>query len=305
MSKRIVLWLMFFFMISCGISQATVTLYTNQGDFYSLYPGLPVEDFEEAAYELSILDPPKWVMPNDVVLNEMTDNQVYDQYDILHGLEIYSSHAETQKLVVLGAGYEYFGFVGESVTISNNNDASRLNLSFPEGVTVVGFDLFYEGPDVGIKVFNAADELLTGNEFVIVGNFFGIYSSEPISRIEIDSPSGINNGYFEYIDNVAFGDPSPEEKIDALINFFEESVQNGTIDGAARGWLAKIEILSEFWKNLRAVDYLIVKGRIRLACQYLSNAERQAQRKLTGVSVDTLVDWIHDLREDLGCITSR
>ena len=56
MVKRIVLCLMFMVMVFAGVSQATVTTYATRLAFDLANPGLPIEDFEEAADELTLID---------------------------------------------------------------------------------------------------------------------------------------------------------------------------------------------------------------------------------------------------------
>jgi len=203
MIKRIVVFQTVVLLLFMGVTQAEVTTYATRRAFDLAHPGLPVEGFEAARREVRGIAGHKLVMGEGEVLDHLTDNAVFDPEDIMDGIQIFSSSGESQRLVVLGVGAFHYGFTIDSVKISNTNDASKLNLVFPGTVNAVAFEVQYGGDNVGIKAFDA-DGVLIDYEYEINTDFFGIYSTDPISRIEVNAPAG-GDGHFEVIDNVAMG----------------------------------------------------------------------------------------------------
>jgi hypothetical protein len=107
---------MFIVMIFAGVSQAAVTTYATRTAFDLANPGLPIEDFEEAADELAEITDPfyhKYVMGTGEVLDATTDNDVFYPGDINLGIQIHSSHGESQRLAVLGVGCDHSPGIGQ------------------------------------------------------------------------------------------------------------------------------------------------------------------------------------------------
>jgi hypothetical protein len=301
MLKQTVLLLVVLGVLFNGVSQAAVTTYATRLAFDLANPGLPVEGFEAAAEALSQMsegqNPHLYPMEDGEVLDVDTGNDVFDSEDILPGIQI-SAYYEEGNLYVLGAGSDWYGFPIDDVKISNMDDCNRFNMVFPDGVNAVAFDIMHGGETVGIKAFDADDEII-GYEFDIEGDFFGIQSTEPIFRIEVNAPPR-GCGHIEVIDNIAFGNSYliPEEKIAELLHYFEKAVRNKEIRARARGWRGNLRVLSVYW-NLTFAEFLIDRDRDRLARQNLMIALKSVQSWFTGKAVDRIVVRIEDLIDSL------
>ena len=302
MKKKVALYILIMALISGGTSQAAVTIYATRAGFDFDYPGLPIEDFEAAAEEMMVLEEPYphvYRMEEDEVLDEYTDNAAFHPGDILPGIQIACKWAGN-KLVVLGVGAEHFGIYPSSVIISNISDEQSLNINFPDGVNAVAFDVFHGGDNVGISVYGEDDTLLY-DETEITSGFFGVHSTELIHRINVDAPYG-GDGHFEAIDNIAFGliEPTPEEKLAGILDYFADAVAADAINGRSRGRRGRLQVLSVYW-NLRFAELFLNEGLDRLACLYLRIAQRRSNLWLVGDAVADLIEQIESLRDDLGC----
>jgi Abnormal spindle-like microcephaly-assoc'd, ASPM-SPD-2-Hydin len=107
------------------------------------------------------------------------------------------------------------------------------------------------------------------------------------------------------------GIESTSTTIDAILEFFDQSVKDGTIEGRGRRWLAKVR-LCLFRKMLETTGWLIEKDKMRPACFTLHRAYLRCDGKrwrlpdfIDGEAVPQLADKIKDLMDELGCELPR
>ncbi len=162
------------------------------------------EDFEEA------------VMPGestgfDGPLDEFTDNGIFSPGDIPAGLTIqpnewgdaaWSPYAGWDGLSqVRAVAPPWNGATSQVVT--QDDDSHSLDLIFAPAlnVTAVGFDTVTfdtDRPDVQIMVFDTANNLLrtySSTPGSAEGEFFGVWSHQPIGRINLWAPDGVGSPY--------------------------------------------------------------------------------------------------------------
>lgn len=183
---------------------AAIVTYTDRTAFESVASILPVEDFEEgvvaAGAAVNFVDP----------LNSTTDNGVFSPGDILPGLTLQTPFPNDPgfDLVLLGASPS--GNQSKAVYATAPSDS--LDLLFGHA-NAVGFDLLISSTPatVDISVFGSNDVLMGSFSVsaVVAGSFLGMISDMgPITRINVSSqshPANPAGGYFEGVDNVAFG----------------------------------------------------------------------------------------------------
>jgi hypothetical protein len=101
--------------------------------------------------------------------------------------------------------------------------------------------------------------------------------------------------------------PFTEPSIAAIIDFFDESVADGTIYGS--GQLPRIANLKLrlFRQTLETAKYFIEKDKIEYACKALNRAFLHCDTNpwpidfIEGVAVVELADMILELMDELGC----
>ncbi|MCY2986275.1 MAG: M36 family metallopeptidase, partial [Planctomycetota bacterium] len=172
-----------------------LTLFTDRASFNSANPGLPIEDFEEAAVAAGDVAIGAGPLRNDLA------NALFDGGEILPGISIESDRADhpLDELVALGAG-----FLGNaSKVVGPGRFAENTQVDFPNGdVYAVGLDILADvASSVNVTVFGPAGVILTTAvvNATPIGVFFGVAASDPITRILLGSTNG------DLIDNVAFG----------------------------------------------------------------------------------------------------
>ena len=98
----------------------------------------------------------------------------------------------------------------------------------------------------------------------------------------------------------------PPCDIDAILTFFNESVDNETLYGRGRGWIAKLRLCVMRWM-LEVAGEFIDRDRINKACFMLERAykrcdgQRRPRDFVVGEATEELADMIHDLAASLGC----
>ena len=99
----------------------------------------------------------------------------------------------------------------------------------------------------------------------------------------------------------------PEPTIDAILNFFDNSVYKGLLEGKGRGRLANVR-LCLFRKMLETAGWLIEKDKMKPACFTLHRAYLRCDGKrrrlpdfIIGEAVPELAEMIQDVMDDLGC----
>jgi len=192
-------------LIGAGPPASAQTFYSNRGDFNAAFSGLTLENFEEAA-----------VGQNAVVgipgpIDSGTSDGVFGVGDIADGLRIDSNPAEgakTQGLAVSGDGFMSLS----SKKVFSNLPTDALDLAFYNNdVHEVGFDLSsaISPGNIVVDIYGVGGKLL-GSKTVFAaaggnGTFFGVSSTDIITRINLNSP--VSN--WEGVDNVAFGSSAP------------------------------------------------------------------------------------------------
>lgn len=171
--------------------------FNNRSAFNTAEPGLPVETFEAA-----LLYGPGFVTCDSPV-SSSSPRSCFPVGGLLPGV-VYSAALTQPNLVVVGAGV-----VGNASNVLGPDQLiDTLNLTFAQA-SAAGFDVFsaVSTGNVGITVYNTNNVVLGSFLAPVGGAFFGVAnSSGQIGRISINSPSRTG----ELIDNLAFGNPTPE-----------------------------------------------------------------------------------------------
>ena len=187
-------------------ASAQLTFYTDRTAFDAANPGLPVEDFEEAAVAAG------GVNGETGPLSSATDNSSFDPGDILPGVSLDGVGGGATMFV---GGANFFG-AGESKTVGVDFFSDVLEIVFGPGVSALGFDFFgaFGGDAVSgtwdIDVFGSggllgSTQVSTSDQDLI--GFFGVDSAgDLITSIRMDATGG-SAGPGEAIDNLAFGSP--------------------------------------------------------------------------------------------------
>ncbi len=174
--------------------------FTNQTEFQQAFPGLPKEDFEESPVGSGSL------LLCTAPINSLTDNNCFSPGDILPGLAIDTVSppaVPSEALSVAGNGY--FGVVSD--TVGSGSVTTGLEISFSgSDIHAVGMNLSDSININGtIKIYGPSDALLDTiiRPLTTTPAFFGLYSSQPITRITIESTD------WEFVDNIQFGTFAP------------------------------------------------------------------------------------------------
>ena len=174
-----------------------LTYYLDRVTFDGDFPGLPIEDFEEAIIAPGAVGS----FPNP--LNSTTSNAFFSPGDILPGVEFSSPGGSPgAEIVILGAG-----FAGNpSINVAANTFTQSWVIDFPNmDVFVAGMDLtsYFAADTVDIDIYGPGgliDSTTAGS--TNAGAFWGVASdADPIVQIVITAPTGQAEG----CDNIAFG----------------------------------------------------------------------------------------------------
>ncbi len=175
-----------------------LTFYTDRPTFNALFPGLPLEDFEEGIVS------PGGVGGCSAPIDENTNNGCFVPGDILPGIAFSDNPGPSgDGIALVGAG---FGGA-PSKRIVANYFAETFDIFFPNNdVYLAGMDLAcYFGADtVNINIYGTGGALIgttTGSCTPGGSSFWGVSSDQYITRINISSPAGQAEG----VDNIAFG----------------------------------------------------------------------------------------------------
>lgn len=176
-------------------STGGLTFFTDRASFDAAAPGLPCEDFEEGN-----------VAPGGVVgcpspLDSSSNNACFVPGDILDGIRFETPANPANGIALLGSGF----FGTSSKTITANFFVDPFDVFFPGIlVTAAGMDLtnVLGGPTVNITIYGPGGVVL-GNTVAAAtpaGSFWGVLSSQAITRINIADPAGGSEG----VDNICF-----------------------------------------------------------------------------------------------------
>lgn len=189
--------------------------YTSQSTFESAFPDLAKEDFEES----TIGDTSGAPFPKP--LNSSTGNAYFSPGDILDGLNITTEGIANPGFELAIAGGNFPTWNNTSKAVSNANLLNLFTVEFSgSAVNAVGMDLVFLSTtgDCVIKIYTNGDMLIetVTQALAITPSFFGIYSTQPITKITLTKTPNDNK---VMVDNIQFG------TVSSLLTFYTD--QNG------------------------------------------------------------------------------
>ena len=200
--------------MTCWSARGAIVLHDNRAAFELAAPGLPVETFEnlDLTQTSNTQSPPlEFANLAPYLGNSSNDGVSVFPGDILPGIEIFSPNGL--------AAYRNWRRRVPTVSVWNGaGGGDPLVLSFPGGVTSVGFDIygiFFENADGPLTVFDAEGNTLYANDVALPGRgmFFGFVSTTPIHQITYKNTFG-----YYGVDNIAFGTiPEPTTGVLAAV----------------------------------------------------------------------------------------
>ena len=174
-------------------------VYTDEQVFDNLWPGLPIETFEEA--NIANGD----ASPCSSPLSELSIDSCFQPGDIIPGLSL-SDLPGPGAMAAFAPGW--FGI--SSKMVAPNVGIDTLIVEFDQPVNIVGFRMHTWGanePDTPmISIFDDDGVLIDGFRIdaTLSGSFLGLESVDGIKRLEIlsavDSPEGIDDVRFGMLD---------------------------------------------------------------------------------------------------------
>jgi IPTL-CTERM motif len=173
-----------------------LTIFSNESQFNSICPSLPLEDFGNTNL------PPNSLAACPSPFNSLTNNGCFSPGALIDGFSL-------RAIPVVGDGSlavftpPFLGntnvLVGPNY-LEDNSEFTFLN----GGAGAVGVEIFgyFGATSVQIDIFGPGDILLGTTIVAIPGNgaFFGVISNNPITRITF------TNGAVELFTNLSFGD---------------------------------------------------------------------------------------------------
>jgi PKD repeat protein len=186
--------------VQADVSAAQVSFFTDRAAFLEQFPDLPMEDFETGR----VPDGRAVQCPGPI--DATSDNQCFQPGEIEPGVSFNSDQVRVDDEIVL-VGTGFFGAPSKRIAANVFEDAFIID--FPgSGVTTVGMDLvaYLDDDTCQIDVFGP-NGLITSAAAPCtkVGTFWGVSSSEPITRIRIASSLVEAEG----VDNISFGGSVP------------------------------------------------------------------------------------------------
>lgn len=171
----------------------------SQFDFDAAFPDLPVEDFEESGVaDDSFLF---FTSPLDSATNQPP---AFVPGDISDGLIIQPLNTPgIDDMGVMGGSYLY-GNTSKAVYMPFPATKELAIVFTGDGVNAVGMDLFFllTADTATIKIYGSGNTLLDTiwQPVALTATFFGIYSTQPITKITVE-----NFARHEVVDNIRFG----------------------------------------------------------------------------------------------------
>lgn len=177
--------------------ESSATIYTSRAEFDAAFPGLPSEDFEDAAC-VGIVGFP-------APLDSTTSNACFSPGNIPVGLDLRdeplndAGGGSPDGLVFLETGS--FGAINDAVLANTFVDAFRLNFSPP--VAAVGMELaaFISPGPLRVRFYSGMNLLEEVNLPSVgpAGGFLGIYALEGITQVELFSSANTAEGVYEVL----------------------------------------------------------------------------------------------------------
>lgn len=178
-------------------TEGLLTFYTVRADFEVDFPGLTVEDFEEANVAAGA------VATCQAPIDENSNDGCFSPGDIIPGVQFQDNPGpDVNDYVALGAGV--FGNPGKVIgpnTFADNND-----IIFPIPAFAAGMNMLNSNATtVTVEIYGVGNVLLgsTTTPASVTGEFFGVASDQTIERIHVISPDG------DLVDNVSFSAQAP------------------------------------------------------------------------------------------------
>ncbi len=182
--------------------QAQVNFYDSRAAFEADFPGLAVEDFEEANF------PAGPVSTCDAVINSASNDDCFDPGDIIPGVDFTS--APPSNMVALQAGL--IGGGQTSSVIGPNTFDDTFVIEFTGNAFAAGMTVFSNvtGP-ISVEVFNTGGVQIGSTSIANVSNvgtFFGFESAVAVGSFTLSGGAGVG----ELIDDFSFSEsPIPVE----------------------------------------------------------------------------------------------
>jgi len=178
------------------LSPAASEFFGDRPTFLARFPDLPMEDFEAGR----VADGRVVVCAGPV--DPTGDNQCFFPGDIEAGVQFHSDPVRIRDEIVL-VGPTFMGASSKGIAANVFTDAFTIDFT-GGGVTAVGMDLisFVVDDVCQIEVFGANGLITsTAAPCTNAGSFWGVTSSEAITRIRILAPTEQAEG----VDNISFG----------------------------------------------------------------------------------------------------
>ncbi|MBK6727917.1 MAG: hypothetical protein IPG63_11740 [Xanthomonadales bacterium] len=189
--------------LAAGGACAQTVTYDNPIAFAAATVALSLvsEDFESANVAAGAIA--NFASP----LHAGTNNAVFAAGAMPVGVEI-RSVPDSGGFTALGAGAVHFS-IGPTASkmVLARDDVRAFDLLFSPPVTAVSLRAFSESDGVGIVVYGSSG-LLASVQVTAPGDsggFFGVTSTTPITRINVNAPDVTTSGNFEAIDDLRFG----------------------------------------------------------------------------------------------------
>ena len=209
-----------------------------------------------------------------------------------------------------------FSFTPTTVDISTSPQTFTSTMRITDDIS--GFNwssVYFRSPSLGQSVVGqfgliSGDELDGMYEASLTIPLFSEAGIWRVSQLIAGDNTG-NNTSFNESDLIALGFPTElevisEHTIDTILDFFDESVADGTLEGHGRGNSANGR-LNALRNMLEMAGDLIAIDDIEGACRQLNAALRKCDGEsrppdfVTGEVVTDLYDMILELIDELGC----
>ena len=186
--------------LQADVGTTSASFFTDRAAFLAQFPNLATEGFEAG----QVLD--GRVVPCPGPLDAASDNVCFHPGDLAAGVQFNSDPARVMDALVL-VGNGFFGAPSKNLVANVFTDAFVIDFTNTD-VTAVGMDLvaYLSDDTCQIDVFGQSGLLAsTTAPCTSGGTFWGVSTSEPITRIRLFAPSGQSEG----VDNIAFGRGAP------------------------------------------------------------------------------------------------
>ena len=189
--------------LQADVGATSVSFFTDRAAFLAQFPDLPTETFEAGQVLAGR------VLPCPGPLDATSDNACFPAGGIAAGVQFNSDPTRVMDALVL-VGNGFFGAPSKNVVANVFSDAFVIDFT-GGNVTAVGMDVvaYLSDDTCQIDVLGASGLLAsTTAPCTSGGTFWGVTTSEPITRIRIFSPTGQSEG----VDNIAFGRGAPPQQ---------------------------------------------------------------------------------------------